>query len=175
MRGSRIEQSAGELYTSHSGSGLVGLAVNHYTLLKKTFRGLVKRHGISNIEHIRAYLGKLCLSKSDFDALENLCGDRCSKQAPGIKQVPSTPRLRRRFDEDARALIDWVDAETVDDLTRAQLDPNRSTPGGRPSATPVAGPTERTTRYQVFRLGCSSTNCVATWRVDLMHSAVGAP
>ncbi len=114
MRRFQLEQSATEFYTSHSGLALVGLAINRYTELQKTLRRIVKRHGIPNIELIRAYLGQLCLGKSDFDALENMRDDRYFKQALGIKQMPSASRLRQRFDEDARALIDCVDDAAVE-------------------------------------------------------------
>ena len=46
MRRFKIEQSATEFYTSHSGLALVGLAINLDTALKKPLRGIVKRHGI---------------------------------------------------------------------------------------------------------------------------------
>jgi hypothetical protein len=82
--------------------------------LKKTLRGIVKSHGIPSIDLIRAYAGQLCLGKSDFDAIENVRLDRYFKEALGIRQMPSSARLRQRFDEDARALIDCVDDAAVE-------------------------------------------------------------
>jgi hypothetical protein len=49
----------------------MGLAINRYTALKKTLRGMFKRHGITHIDLIRACVGQLCLGKSDLDAIEN--------------------------------------------------------------------------------------------------------
>ena len=72
MRRFQIEQSSTEFYTSHSGLALVGVAVNRYTAMKKTLRGFVKGHGISNFDLIRTYLGQPCLGRSDFDAIENV-------------------------------------------------------------------------------------------------------
>ena len=109
MRLFQIEQSSSEFYTSHSGLALVGLAINRYTPLNKTLRSVVKRHGIPNVELIRAYLGLLCVGKSDFDALENVRDDRYFQQALGIRQMPSAARLRQRFDEDAQGLIPLID------------------------------------------------------------------
>ena len=62
----RIEQSDTEFYTSHSGLALVGLAINRHTSLVKTAQSVVKRHGIPNIELIRAYVGQIAVGKSDF-------------------------------------------------------------------------------------------------------------
>jgi hypothetical protein len=88
--------------------------------LQKTLRGIVKRHGIPNIDLIRAYLGQLRLGINDFDALESMRDDRYFKQALGIKQMPSASRLRQRFDEDARALIDCVDDAAVEFVRTTQ-------------------------------------------------------
>jgi hypothetical protein len=125
MRRFQIEQSSTEFYTSHSGLALVGLAINRFTALKKTLRGIVKRHGIPSFDLIRTYVGQLCLGKSDFDAIENVRLDRYFKEALGIKQMPSSARLRQRFDEDARALIDCVDDAAVEFVrnTKAPVTP----------------------------------------------------
>lgn len=114
MRRFQLVQSATELYTSHSGLALVGLALNRHTTLKKSLRNIIKRHGIPNIELIRAYVGQLSIGKSDFDAIENVRNDRYFKQALDIKQMPSSARLRQRFDEDARAIIPMVDEAMID-------------------------------------------------------------
>ena len=89
----QIEQSSTEFYTSHSGLTLVGLAINRFTALKKTQRGIVKRHGIPSIDLIRTYVGQLCLGKSDFDAIENVRLDRYFKELWGS----SRGRRRRAF------------------------------------------------------------------------------
>jgi len=114
MRHFQLVQSATELYTSHSGLALVGLAINRHTALKKSLRSIPKRHGIPNIELVRTYIGQLSVGKSDFDAIENVRNDRYFKQALDIKQISSSARLRQRFDEDARAIIPLIDDAMVD-------------------------------------------------------------
>ena len=116
----RIEQSKSEFYTSHSGLALVGLAINQHTSLHKTARTVVKRHGIPNIELLRAFVGQLAVGKSDFDALENVRHDRYFQYALGIKQMPSAARLRQRFDEDAAALMPLVDDASVEFVKRVE-------------------------------------------------------
>jgi len=114
MRRFQLVQSATELYTSHSGLALVGLALNRHTSLKKSLRSIPKRHGIPNIELVRTYVGQLSVGKSDFDAIENVRHDRYFKQALDIKQTASSARLRQRFDEDAKAIIPLIDDAMVD-------------------------------------------------------------
>lgn len=111
-----LEQSKTEYYTSHSGLALIGQFINRFTSLGKTIRKIKKRHGIPNIELIRSYLGLLSLGKSDFDALENHRLDPFFKQALGIKQMPSSSRLRQRFDEDAQDLIPIIDQASIEFL-----------------------------------------------------------
>ena len=118
MRRFQIEQSDHELYTPQAGLALVGLALNRYTDLRRSLRNIPKRHGIPNIELIRAYVGQLCLGKSDFEAVDNARGDRFFLSALGIRQLPSAARLRQRFDQDARALAEYVDAAAVDFVQR---------------------------------------------------------
>lgn len=111
-----LEQSNTEFYTSNAGLALIGRLINTYTSLRKTARKIKKRHGIPNIELIRSYLGQLCLGKSDFEAIEVFRNDRFFKQALGIKQMPSSSRLRQRFNEDAREIIDVVDEANIEFL-----------------------------------------------------------
>jgi len=122
-----IEQSKTKCYTSHSGLALIGQLINRFTSLSKTSRQIKKRHGIPNIELLRSFLGLLSLGKSDFDALENHRADPFFKQALGIKQMPSSSRLRQRFDEDAPALIPLIDEATIEFLQRIQapITPNQ--------------------------------------------------
>jgi len=112
----QIRRSATEFYTAHSVLALVGLAINCYTALKKALRVIVRRHGIPNIDLIRAHVGQLCLGKSDFDAIENKRWD----WALGIKQMPSASHLRQHFDEDARVLIDCVDDSAMEVVLNTQ-------------------------------------------------------
>lgn len=115
----RLEQSKTEIYTAQAGLALVGHAVNKFTDLVKQARTVPKRHGIPNIDLIRTFTGLLCLGKSDFEAVENARQDPFFKAALGIKQMPSSARLRQRFDEDARALIPLLDAASVTFLSRS--------------------------------------------------------
>lgn len=92
----------------------MGHCLNQHTLLKKTSRSIAKRHGIPNIELIRTYLGLICVGKSDFEAVETVRNDPFFKAAMGLKQSPSSARLRQRFDEDAQALIPLLDEASVE-------------------------------------------------------------
>lgn len=121
MRTFKLEQSKTEVITPHGGLAVVGYSLNTMTSLAKTSRTIVKRHGISNIDLIRTYLGLICLGKSDFEAVEQTRHDDFFKAAMGIKQSPSSARLRQRFDEDARALIPLLDEASVEFLHNASI------------------------------------------------------
>jgi len=114
MRKIRIEQSRTETYTPAAGLALVGHCINRHTSLTKAARSVPKRHGIANIDLFRTYAGLLCLGKSDFEAAEAMRFDPFFKHALGIKQSPSAPRLRQRFDEDAEAIIPLIDAASTE-------------------------------------------------------------
>lgn len=116
MRTFTLQQSQTEVYTPHGGLALVGHCLNRHTSLIKTARTVVKRHGIPNIELIRTYLGLITLGKSDFEAAEPVRTDPFFKSALGIKQSPSSARLRQRFDEDAQALTPLLDDASVEFL-----------------------------------------------------------
>lgn len=105
----KIEQSDTEFYTPTAGLYFVGHAINQNTTLKKTLRSVIKRHGIPNIELVRTYIGLLATGKNDFEAVENIRDDDWFKLCMGIGQMPSTSRLRQRFDEDAKALKPLID------------------------------------------------------------------
>ena len=66
------------------------------------------------MELIRTYVGQLALGKSDFDAIENVRKDKVFQRSLGIARMPSSARLRQRFDEEAREIIPWVDKACVD-------------------------------------------------------------
>jgi hypothetical protein len=121
MRTFKLEQSKTEIITPHGGLAVVGYSLNTMTSLAKTSRSIVKRHGISNIDLIRTYLGLICLGKSDFEAVEQTRHDDFFKAAMGIKQSPSSARLRQRFDEDAQALIPLLDEASVEFLHNASI------------------------------------------------------
>ena len=120
MKRFHLEQSKTEIYTPQAGLALIGHAVNKFTDLVKQARTVPKRHGIPNIDLIRTFTGLLCLGKSDFEAVENARKDPFFKAALGIKQMPSSARLRQRFDEDGKALIPLLDAASVTFLSRSE-------------------------------------------------------
>lgn len=105
----KIEQSNTEFYTPVAGLYFVGHTINKETSLGKSLRTIKKRHGITNIDLIRAYCGQLAQGKSDFDAIDNYRHDSWFRQSMGIKQMPSASRLRQRFDEDAIRLIPLIE------------------------------------------------------------------
>ena len=69
MRKFKLFQSKTEVIARHGGLVLIGHCINQMTSLHKTSRDLAKRHGITNIDLMRTYLGLVCLGKSDFDAV----------------------------------------------------------------------------------------------------------
>ena len=67
-----ILQQSTELLTDCAGLALVGLALNRFAQVRQTLERLLpKRSGLSVGELVIAYVGLLCLGKSDFDAIEN--------------------------------------------------------------------------------------------------------
>ena len=68
-----------------------------------TARSLPERHGVPDIARFRTSTGLLCLGKRDFEAVGNARHDPFFRAALGIKQMPSSARLRQRFDVDAGA------------------------------------------------------------------------
>ena len=108
-----IEQSDAE-FTSHSGLALVGMALNNHGGLPEVVdREVPLRHGISHGDVLRAYIGLLCLGKSDFEAVSNLREDRFFTEALGISTVPSEVTLRQRFDSRAEAFLPLVQEGAV--------------------------------------------------------------
>ncbi len=85
----KFEQSDTEFYTPAAGLCFVGDALNKKTSLKKSLRSIKKRHGIPNIDLVRAFIGLLALGKTDFDAIDNYRHDDWFKRSMGIKQMPS--------------------------------------------------------------------------------------
>ena len=66
------------------------------------------RTGVATSDIVRSYLGLLVQGKSDFDAIENVRGDKFFKRALGIELLPSSPTLRQRMDAQASRLADQV-------------------------------------------------------------------
>jgi hypothetical protein len=76
------------------------------------------RTGVATSDIVRSYLGLLVQGKSDFDAIENLRGDKFFKQALGIGLLPSSPTLRQRMDAHALSLAAQVQPMIERLLTR---------------------------------------------------------
>src|SRR5690554_6205762 len=117
----KVEQSNTEVITPHGGLAVVGHCLNKQTSLAQTCRAIVKRHGIPNIDLVRTYTGLICLGKSDFETVEQARHDPYFKAALGIKQSPSSARLRQRFGEDACALIPLLDDASVEFMRNAAV------------------------------------------------------
>ena len=125
-----LEQSDRECYTSHSGLALIGLCVNTMINLGKTLKHTLSlRHGISHGDIIKAYLGLLCLGKSDVDAIEHYRHDQYFKASLGMDQVPSASRLRQRLDADADTLLPVMYEQSIDCLVQAKVPVSRLSTG----------------------------------------------
>ena len=115
MRRFEIVRSNTDTLTSHSGLALVGRALGR-THLDRDLATIPLRHGIAHADCMKSYVGLLCTSKSDFEAIENRREDAFFKTALDVEKVPSAPSLRQRFDEHASAMIPFVDAASADFL-----------------------------------------------------------
>ena len=104
-----LEQSHSEVYASAGGLAVVGPIINRHSGLKKRLKSVPLRHGIAHIDLVRTYLGLLCQGKNDFEAVEGIRDDLFFREALGIARVPSSARLRQRFDEQAMVLTAAVD------------------------------------------------------------------
>jgi len=104
-----LEQSHSEIYASAGGLAVVGPIINRHSGLKKRLKSVPLRHGIAHIDLVRTYLGLLCQGKNDFEAAEGVRDDVFFREALGIARVPSSARLRQRFDEQAPALTAAAD------------------------------------------------------------------
>jgi len=104
-----LEQSDTEIYSSFGGLSVVGSIINRHSDLKENLKHLPLRHGIPHIDLVRTYLGILCQGKNDFEAVEGIRDDAFFQQAMGITKMPSSARLRQRFDENAKALTEVID------------------------------------------------------------------
>ena len=104
-----LEQSHSEIYASAGGLAVVGPIINRHSGLKKRLKSVPLRHGISHIDLVRTYLGLLCQGKNDFEAAEGIRDDVFFQHVLGIARLPSSARLRQRFDEQAVALTAAAD------------------------------------------------------------------
>ena len=108
MRPIQVKQLDYEL-TPTAGLALVGHHLKTVApVLAELDAALPVRTGVATSDIVRSYLSLLVQGKSDFDAIENLCGDEFFKQAPGIGLLPCSPRLRQRMDAHGLALSGHV-------------------------------------------------------------------
>lgn len=97
--------------TPTAGLALVGHQLQALApVLKALDAALPMRTGVASSDIVRSYLGLLVQGKSDFDAIENVRGDKFYKQSLGIGLLPSSPTLRQRMDAQAVALAAQVPA-----------------------------------------------------------------
>jgi hypothetical protein len=110
MRPIRVTQLSYEL-TPTAGLALVGHHLKTIApVLTQLDAALPVRNGVASADIVRSYLGLLVQGKSDFDAIENVRGDKFFKHALGIGLLPSSPTLRQRMDAHAGALGAFVPA-----------------------------------------------------------------
>lgn len=108
MRPIQVKQLDYDL-TPTAGLALVGHFLKTLApVLADVDTALPVRTGMVTSDIVRSYLGLLVQGKSDFDAIENLRGDKFFKQALGIGLLPSSPTLRQRMDAHAVPLAGQV-------------------------------------------------------------------
>ena len=101
MRTIQVKQLNYDL-TPTAGLALVGHLLKTISpALAELDAALPVRRGVASSDIVRSYLGLLVQGKSDFDAIENLRGDKFFKQSLGIGLLPSSPTLRQRMDAHA--------------------------------------------------------------------------
>ena len=83
--------------------------LNRHSGLKKRLKSIPLRHEILHIDLIHTYVGLLCRGKNDFEAVDGVRQNLFFQRALGIGHIPSSARLRQRFDEQAEALTAAVD------------------------------------------------------------------
>jgi hypothetical protein len=110
MRPIQVKQLDYDL-TPTAGLALVGHFLKTLApVLAEVDTALPVRSGVASSDIVRSYMGLLVQGKSDFDAIENLRGDKFFKQSLGIGLLPSSPTLRQRMDVHAVALAGRVPA-----------------------------------------------------------------
>jgi len=117
-----IEQSSKAFYSNHSGLALVGNLINGYTsLCDRLEKEVPGQPRISHGDVVKAYVGLLCLGKSDFEAVGGAVGDDWFKEALGLRRVPSEETLRQRFDRYAQPFERLVGQCSTELLERAEV------------------------------------------------------
>ena len=95
--------------TPIAGLALVGHYLNTLSpVVTRIDSALPVRGGVANSDIVRSYVGLLVQGKSDFDAIENVRGDRFFREALGITQTPSSPTLRQRMDVQVGGLSQYT-------------------------------------------------------------------
>jgi hypothetical protein len=109
---------------------LIGLCVNRFCNVDRALAEAIPlRHGIAHGDMVKAYVGQLCLGKSDFEAIESVRNDEYFRTALSIQQMPSSARLRQRFDENAQPMLEVLYDSSIDFLERAAV-PVSALPSG---------------------------------------------
>ena len=104
MRPISVKQLGYDL-TPTAGLALVGHNLNTIApVLSRIDAALPVRGGVTNSDIVRSYVSLLVQGKSDFDAIENVRGDRFFRESLGIAQTPPSPTLRQRLDAQAAGL-----------------------------------------------------------------------
>lgn len=105
----QFKQTKELILTTHAGLSTVGALIAHTDLNRRlnqtTFKDMkfpVHSHG----DVMKSYLGLLCQGKSDFDHIEPFRNDDVFKICMQLRDVPSSPTLRQRFDM-AAVSGDW--------------------------------------------------------------------
>lgn len=110
MRPIQVKQLDYDL-TPTAGLALVGHHLKTLApVLAEVDAAMPVRTGVVTSDIVRSYLGLLVQGKSDFDAIENLRGDKFFKHSLGIGLLPSSPTLRQRMDAQALAVSGFVPA-----------------------------------------------------------------
>jgi len=117
-----IERSKDEFYTAHSGLALVGLFLNRYcNLVAKLDKAApVSSIGIKSSDVIKAFIGLVCIGKTDYEAVTDKKGDSFFKKSLALKKVPSAETLRQRFDEFAERFLPIVRHASIEMLKGAK-------------------------------------------------------
>ena len=127
--------------TPTAGLALVGHYLNTLSpALSRIGAALPVRCGVSNRDVVRSYVDLLVQGKSDFDAIENVRGDRFFREALGIAQTPSSPALRQRLNAQAallsehsapmtEQLLTWAATGSAWNCRYARVSTRPSTPG----------------------------------------------
>lgn len=92
--------------SSHAGLAFIGQYLKRININALIDPAFPVRSGIANSCIVKSYLALLCLSKNDFDAIENFRGNAFFMRALGLQAVPSSPTLRQRLDTQAS---DWFE------------------------------------------------------------------